>query len=175
MKSLLALLFFTIPGGALFGQTFPAYKNLKLENGQVFFEKVYNRDSMSAAQVEFLLEQTVPKVKNLTDFKKEGSVITGRLKGALVDYKSFGHKWGSTPTVLNWPFEADISIFWKDFKYKVTITNIVFKDVFGLTDLSDGITKKHRTQYRDGEGAVAWGTYTDEYLERLFDLKEGNW
>ncbi|MDP9229727.1 MAG: hypothetical protein M3O67_03520, partial [Bacteroidota bacterium] len=66
------------------------FDNLKLDKGQVYFEKVYSLDSSDAGSVERLLILNIPKLKDVGDFSKTNDIITAKIKGALIDYKKYG-------------------------------------------------------------------------------------
>jgi hypothetical protein len=172
MKKLFLLTFLLLPAIA-FGQAENPYKYLKLDNGSVFFERVYNIDSASAQEVESLLISKVPSVKDLSEFSRSSDVITGRLKDCLVDYKRYGGKWGNTLVLLNHPMFASISIVWKENKYRVTVSNIYFMTAgFGKMKLDDTITKKRGQEFDQNNIVLRGGTYLEQYLSDLFDFSK---
>ena len=151
---------------------FCQYENLKLENAQIYFEKTYQLDSMDKSKVEQVLINGVPKLKDLTEFKKTEDIITAKISNTLIDYRKFGGKWSNTSALLNHPFYADVTIVWKDGKYKVTITNMYFiAEGLGLMKCNDMFTKSRGTVLKDGDDAVKTGRYIDMYLSDLFAIK----
>jgi hypothetical protein len=164
--SLVAILFFPI---ICYGQ----YDNLKLDKAQVYFEKVYSLDSSDAGTVERLLTLNIPRLKDIADFNKTSDIITAKIKDALIDYKKYGGKWGNTAVFLNHPFFGDVSIVWKDKKYRITISNMYFNTAgFGIMKCSDLFTKKRGTELDTSKTMVTAGQYIEKYLSDLFQLNE---
>jgi hypothetical protein len=154
------------------------YDYLKFENSQIFFEKVYQIDSLSLEGIENLLIIAVPKIKDLTGFEKTQEIIIAKIHNALIDYKKYGGKWGTTETILNYPFFADVSIVWKDSKYRVTVSNMYFDaNRYGTMKCTDLITNKHGTILSTDISVVAAGQYIEKYLADLFLVKqeESDW
>jgi hypothetical protein len=173
MKYFLALiLFYSFSGTA-------QYNNLKLENGQVYFEKVFTLDSAKIAAVERLLTINIPKTKDVGDFTKASDIITAKIKNALIDYKKYGGTWFNTPACLDLPFFGDVSIIWKDQKYRVTITNMYFKsDKFGIMKCSDEFTKRNRKEWDGSKNTIKSTDYIDKYFTDLFAINRNsveNW
>lgn len=151
------------------------YDNLKLENGQVYFEKVYSVDSSDAYSIERLLTMNVPKLKDVNDFNKTSDIITAKIKDALIDYKKYGGKWGNTAAFLNHPFFGEISIVWKDQKYRVTVSNMHFNTAgFGIMKCSDLVTKKRGTELETSKGMITAGQYIEKYLSDLFLIQKSS-
>ena len=136
-------------------------------------------DSLQSSQIQKLLTSNISKTKDLTDFNMTNEIITAKIKNAYVDYKKYGGKWGNTSAFLNHPFFGDISIIWKDQKYRVTVTNMYF-DVarLGIMKLSDLATKKKGTELGESNILIRSLQYIDNYLSDLFKinpLNTGNW
>lgn len=149
------------------------YHNYILFEGQVKFEKVYEVDSLSGDELGALLTRTVPMINGVTDFRKEDGLITAMLKNAKIDYKRYGARWGTTPILLNHPFNANISILWKDGKYKATLTNITFiAPNIGYVKLDEMLTRKKGTQWDRARGATQIGGLTEQYFIDLFKLRK---
>lgn len=149
------------------------YKDYKLEGGQLLFDRVYMADSMKGELLGKILAKSIPQLKGLTDFRIHNDVITCRFYNAMIDYKRMGHKWGTTPILLNNPFDANVTIVWKDGKYKVTLSNIIFKaQSFGHTELDIMLTRKKKTAWDTRAGAMRIGEYTEQYFTDLFKIKE---
>lgn len=158
--------------------TFSQSENIKLENHQVIFEKKYVLDSLSADKVKSLLSSKIPIVKGITDYYNGGEVITAKLKNATIDYRVYGGKWATTATYLNYPFDANVSIIWKEGAYKVTVTNIVFRvPALGDIELGEAITSKKGTIFSSNKTSVKATGYIDNYLSDLFTFKKdsSNW
>ena len=173
-KLLFLLLLLSI--SKIYAQDSP-YKSYKLADGQLLYEQVYTCDTMKSDQIGKMLSTEVPKIKGLTDFRKESEVITGRLKNAMIDYRKYGGKWSNTPVLLKNPFDANVTIEWKDGKYRVTLSNIIFHSAgFGETDLGQMLTRKKGTDWDLRPGAKQIGDYTEQYYTNLFWVKNNsNW
>lgn len=144
------------------------YAWIKMEKGDVFFEKVYSVDSTDAKQIEQMLMTGVPRAKDVSNFTKTPDMITAEIKNCLVDYKKYGGKWGTTAVYMNHPFFAAVSILWKDNKYKVTVSNMYF-DTAGLGKMtgSDIFTKRGK-ELDQSKIVVRSGEYLEQYLSDLF-------
>lgn len=169
MKKLLLLIIF-LP---LF--SYAQYDYLKLDNTQILFEKVYPVDTLNSSQIETLLITGVPKLKDLTDFEKPQNIIIAKIKNAQIDYTKYGGKWGSVATFVTYPLFADVSILWKDGKYKVTVNNIYFKaGNSNIIKCSDMLTKSKGKELDSRSGMVKAGQYIEKYLSDLFFIKPVN-
>jgi hypothetical protein len=156
------------------------FENIKLENGQVFFEKIYQVDSIDINSIEKLLTTHIPRIKDLTDFNKTNEIIIAKIKNSYIDYKKYGGKWVNTPVFLNHPFFADVSIVWKENKYRATVTNMYFNvSGLGITKLSEIATKKKETELDNSKGSKLILHYIDSYLSDLFKINrlddKDNW
>ena len=144
-------------------------ENFILEKGQVYFQKTYQLDSMNSNKVERALTLNVPKLKDVFDFSKAGDVITAKIKDATIDYKKYGGKWGNTSAFLNHPFFGDVSIVWKDNKYRVSVNNIYFNVAgFGIIKCSDFFTKNKGEEFNSTKIFLSSVQYMDRHLSELF-------
>lgn len=150
------------------------WQNLKLENSQILFEKVYTIDSLDAVSIGKILSAGIPKTKDITIGIISSDLIPAKIKDAFIDYKKYGGKWASTPAFFNYPFSADVSIVWKDHKYKVSVTNMSFNTSLGVVKLSDVLTRKRGTELSTSKDAITSGEYIDKYLSDLFALNASN-
>jgi len=149
------------------------YNNLQLENTQIFFEKVYTVDSLKTSDIEKLLLTGIPILKDVTSFQKSQDVIIAKINNTLIDYKKHGGSWGGTAVFMNHPFFGDVSIVWKDNKYKVTVSNMYFNTAgFGLMKCSDIFTKKRGTELSTNSNTITAGQYIEKYLADLFLIKQ---
>ena len=55
------------------------YDYLKFENSQIFFENVYQLDSLSSEDIEQILIVTIPKIKDLSGFEKTQEIIITKI------------------------------------------------------------------------------------------------
>ena len=154
-------------------------ENLKLENKQIIFEKVYLLDSLEVNNVERLLTLNIPKIQDLTNFSKTNEIIIAKIANATIDYRKYGGKWGNTSVLLNYPFFCNVSIVWKDKKYRVTISNMYFSgDPIGTIKVSDTFTSKKGTELDNSKIANKAMYYIDSYLSDLFKVStsiKNNW
>ncbi len=149
------------------------YDYLKFENSQIFFEKVYQLDSLSSEDIEQILIVTIPKIKDLSGFEKTQEIIVAKIHNAYIDYKKYGGKWGTTETILNYPFFSNVSIVWKDGRYRVTVSNIYFDaNRYGTMKCTDLLTKKKGTELSTDKSIIAAGQYIEKYLSDLFLVKQ---
>src|ERR1035437_3322011 len=77
------------------------YDFLKFENTQIYFEKVYNLDSLKANEIEKNLLLSVPKLKDISNFQKSPDIITLKIENSLIDYRKYGGKWSNTAVFMN--------------------------------------------------------------------------
>lgn len=154
------------------------FENLKLENKQIIFERVYIIDSLDSKKIEKLLTLNTPKVQDLTNFNKTDEIIIAKISNASIDYKKYGGKWGNTSTILNYPFFCDISIVWKDQKYRVTASNMYFTgNPIGTVKTSEIFTINRGSEFENSKIAKRALSYIDNYLSDLFKFNTSkyNW
>lgn len=146
-------------------------ENLKLENKQIIFEKVYSLDSLESSKVEKVLTLNIPKIQDLTGFSKTNEIIIAKISNANIDYRKYGGKWGNTSTILNYPFFCDVSIVWKDQKYRVTISNMYFfSNPLGNVKASEIFTSDKGTEFNHSNICTKALYYIDSYLSDLFKI-----
>lgn len=170
-KILIILLFLPLFS---FGQENP-YQYFKLNNGTVSFEKVYEVKD-TTVDIERLLTLNIPKIKNIRDYNKTGEIITARIGEAEIDYKRYGGKWANTWLYVIHPMYADVIIVWKDRKYRVTVSNIIFIPYgsrFSL-NFSEDMLKKKGTMFDTKEIVVRSSKYVESTLSEMFEIKEIN-
>lgn len=147
------------------------YQFLKIENSQVIFEKTYEIDSTGSAEIEKLLLANLPKFKDVSILTKTNDIITAKINSTLIAYKKYGGKWGTTALQLNHPFFADVSIIWKDNKYKVMVTNMRFESSsLGIAKVTDLLTNDEETQFSERPICTKAGTYIEKHLADLFKV-----
>lgn len=171
MKYLIIVLLFPFAAKA-------QYDNLILENGNLYFEKVYTVDSMPVQLIEKLLTSNIPVTKSVSSFIKIGDVITAKLTGSEIDIKKYGGNFWKDPAIVNHPVYGDINIIWKDNKYKVRVTNIYFL-VGGTTKypIDDLITLNNGKEFDKRKATFKIGNYLQFHLSDLFTFKmtKDNW
>ena len=151
---------------------------LKLEDNQVIFECIYDIDSLSASEIEKVLISTVPSLKNVVNFNNNQSIITAKIKSDKIDYKRYGGKTMTASTFLAWDMDGNVSIVWKDSKYKVTVSNITFTFMNIFTGgsqsmtITDIFTKKNGAEMRTNTKLQESGNYVQQHLVDLFKLNK---
>jgi len=101
--------------------------SIKCVNNQVIYEKVFITDSLSSLKIQELLLNTIPKLSGIKGLSMGDKILTAKVVELKVDYKKYTDKLDWIQGVwLKHPFYADLSILWKDGKYKVTLTNMNF-------------------------------------------------
>lgn len=170
MKTILTITFLLIIDNYIFSQV--KFDYLKLENNQFLFERVYDYDSLSADEIEKLLISNVPTLSNIKDFQNNQKIITAKIEGTKIDFKKYGGQSMSVPAFFGGLFFANISIVWKDKKYRVTATNMYFQvQGLGKMTTTDIFTKDRGTEMRIHRKLEESGIYLQTYLSELFTLK----
>jgi hypothetical protein len=153
------------------------FKYLKNINNQIVFEKIYILDSLKSSEIEEMLISNIPNLSDIYDFQKSSNIITFSIKGVYIDYKKFGLKSMSMNAILRFPMSANISIVWKDGKYKLTTSNITFNVVsFGLQKLTQHILDSDGV-FSDKKLDIQLGHCVEETLSDKFTItsKNSNW
>jgi hypothetical protein len=176
MKRLMLLLLLT-PLFAM-AQTF-TFPNLKIVNNQVIFQKVYPCNGMNADQVKAALLEFVPGIRFFSLSSVTDNRIIGFLESTQVNVKKYGGNRISASAVANDPMTASVIFEWKDGRYRVTVSNVIFHGgpQFGVTDLTAGALSSDGT----------WSTkamvqrschFVDAFLDDIMTLKPApadNW
>jgi hypothetical protein len=144
---------------------------LKLENNQFFFERVYDCDSLNADEIETMLISNIPKLKNVTDFQNNQKIITAKINADKVNFKKYGGSSFSSSVFLGGDFFGNVSIVWKDKKYKVSVTNMYFVMAgFGKMTATDIFTKNSGAEMRTNRKVEESGNYIQSHLSDLFTI-----
>ena len=150
------------------------YKYLKNINNQIVFEKIYILDSLKSSQIEEMLISNIPNLSDIYDFQKSNNIITFSIKGVYIDIKKFGLRRMSMNAILAFPMNANISIVWKDGKYKLTTSNISFNVVsFGIQKLTQHILNKDGT-LSEKKLDIQLGHCVEETLSEKFTITATN-
>ena len=149
------------------------YQYVKLDDNQVIYERVFLVEEKSAAEIEKMLTAGVSRVKNLKGFSKDQGVITGKIEECYIDYKKYGGKWGNTAVYMNHPFFANVSVVWKDGRYRVTLSNMEWHTAgLGLMTATSVYTKRGKgEQWDTAKIVLKSGEYLENYFSDLFDIK----
>jgi len=178
MKRIIMMIVGLMVSGNLYSQV--KFDNLILENQQVIYDRVFVIDSLSSVDIGRLLTLNIPKIKNLKNFKKDGDIITAAIEGAIIDYRKCGYTIWNAPTFLAHPFWANVSVLWKDGRYRVTVSNITFKISTGMTSTIEATAttlfskKRGQIMKDDSDALYKAGRCVDSYLSDLFLFKKSS-
>lgn len=145
------------------------YDYLKKEGNQLIFEKVYKLDTIFNENIASTLIDRITKIKDVTNVLYTNEIITAKISDSYIDYKQYGGKWGNTPVYMNHPFCADISIVWKEGRYKVTANNMYFNtntSLFGKWKCYEIFINNNG--FNLNKNVVRTGKYIEQYLSELF-------
>lgn len=133
MKYLLfVLLFFGICSG--YAQT-TTYGNFKLVDQELFYQKVFHGDSLSAEKL-VAFYQTLSHVKNVQS--KSGEEVTFDVIDLVVDYKKFKFSQMATPSIIQTGrYSGAVTIQVKEDRYRVTFSSIKVKGDLGYKKLTE--------------------------------------
>ena len=153
------------------------YVYLKKNNNQIIFEKIYTVDSLNASQIETMLVSNVPNISDVSDFQKSNNIITFSIKGVYIDFKKYGlSRWNMNGS-LAFPMSTNVSIVWKDGKYKISASNITFNVVsFGIQKLSNHLLRSDGS-FDERKIQTSMGHCVENYLSEKFNLNitNNNW
>lgn len=149
-----------------------------LKNNEVIFSKVFNSDLDKSDLLE-KLKSILPNIGNF-QFKIDASnsdKINGVLTGSTVNYRKYGGTLLGTNGIMNYPLYGNVVVQVKDFKYRVLITNLNYKNVpepigFGKMDilLDDAVTRSKRTKFKSSIAVHNILTYIDMHFSDLFNI-----
>ncbi len=181
MKTILSIALLLITNYA-FSQV--KFDYLKLENSQFFFERVYDYDSLNANEIEKMLIINIPTLKNVTDFQNRQTIMTAKIDGAKIDYKKYGGSIWSVPNFITFNLYGNVSIIWKDKKFRVTVTNMIFSNenfnkntnqsafarALNEYNATDVFTKNKGDEMRTNKKLEESGNYIQSFLSELFTI-----
>jgi len=155
------------------------FEYLKIDNGQLIYENIFIKDSLKAAEIETLLMQQLPTANGITNIKSINGTITCSIVDLIVNYKKFGGTALGTAMFLNDPMNANASIFIKDGKYKVVVSNMVFDLTvpIGYTishikaTAESTFLKNESTEFKTRENLVEAGNYLELQFNDIFTIK----
>lgn len=152
-----------------------------LKKRNVFFQKVFTSD----LRKEELADKIYTLLNTKKAFRMDKNIFTndGDFFGRLSQHKFDPYKYDagslSTPGVLAYPINATVAIQIKDYKYRVTITEVNFKeykkdskDSLQTVDilLDDYVTQKNRSKIKLSKSNAKLAAYLDRDFTDLFDL-----
>lgn len=138
------------------------------------FERVFELDSLSSADIEKKLIQFVPGRPGISSFYQSGDLMTAKIEHGKIDYKRFGNKWGGTCSYFNFPLFANVAINIKDGKYRVIVTNMIFKtesNVLGDVEAEFCTSNMNHTKWTTSKVSTSSAKVLQAYLSDLFAVK----
>lgn len=152
-----------------------------LKNKEVIYQKVFS----SHLKKEDLLAKVTALLANMRNFKfnKTNALSEWDLFGRLSDYKcqtgKFEKKWLDGGTILNYPMNASVAVQVKDYKYRVTISEMAFKHRADTTtnltyeaSLDNSMTTKSRAGFKTTKDNIKTANMLDQDLTDKFDLNK---
>jgi len=153
-----------------------------LKDHSVIFQKVYDSD-LNKDELISELKSFLPLVKNFqlaVSPSQNPEQFTGRISDFMVNYKKFGGSDGLSASILSLPLSANVAVQVKDKRYRVTITEIIFKghgttppDAIVNRPFDDFISSNHRTKVRTGRN-LRIAKLIDKDLATSFDIIADN-
>lgn len=144
------------------------YQYLTHNNGKEAFVCVYDVEGSDANEIEKLLTSSIPRIPGFTDFYKSEGIITGKIENIRIDLEQYGCRMGNTSAMVYNPFFANVVIEWKEDRYRVTMSNMEFRDRT-LGAFRDPFSRKDR--FLTGKTILRSGACFEQYFRDLFALK----
>lgn len=147
--------------------------SIVLKNHTVIFQKVYS-SKLTKEELEQKLRLFLPTVKNfqLTNAMNQNpGQLSGRITSSIINYERYDT---SSWALFAYPLNANVLIQIRDQKYRVTISQLMFKDTSGSIPRELPIeietTKGKSTAFRYGEAMSTRLRAIDQELTECFDL-----
>lgn len=189
MKLTLFTLLFPLIGYAQMEKPLPAQQtvlqdsmpktSIYLRNRAVFYQKVFP----SKLQKEELADQINTLLSTMRGFRFERGCYTaegeffGKLLMHSIDLDKFEHSLFEMAGISSVPFNATVVVQIKDYRYRVTVSEIFFTDDANKPKesrrdvlLDDFITKKNRSILSNSKYDLKLANYLNVDLTDLFDL-----
>lgn len=152
-----------------------------LKNRNVIFQKVFTSDLQKeelADRINTLLSKTADFRFDRGCYTSEGEFI-GRIIQHKFDVRKYETSMFGTPAALMYPLNASVVVQIKDYKYRVTISEINFKESRKEAKeepidvlLDDYITQKNRSKIKAGKSNVKLAGYLNRDFSDMFDLNQ---
>ncbi|WP_443937641.1 hypothetical protein [Pedobacter sp. MW01-1-1] len=151
---------------------------LILKNNAVLFEKTYFT-TLSNKELKQKLKLFLPSVKAFqltSDANQNDEQLSGRLTDFLINYRKYGGTHLFTPEIMNTPIQANVIIQIREGKYRVTISEIIFKNANTAPDsgepttADDLFTRAKRSKIRTNETSLNCAHYMSRDLAESFDI-----
>lgn len=151
--------------------------DIVLKNNEIIFQKTYSSELSKSELIE-KLKTYLPTIKNfqLSEVPNQNiDQFSGRLTDYIVNYRKYGGTLMGTSIALNYPLNANAIIQVKDFKYRITISNFIFKGIVLMSQkydlvLDDALTKSKRTKIRNNQEILNAAIYLNKELNDMFDI-----
>lgn len=153
-----------------------------LKNYEVIFQKVYT-SKLTADELGDQLFKLLSTTKGFRFDRRispDGDQLIGRLVCYEVDARRYnGYTVFGAGGILSYPVDASVIVNVKDFKYRVTVSELSFNNMptqvkgeFRDIKLSDYITKKNRSRFGTGKSDQKIARAIDQDLSDKFDLQK---
>lgn len=156
--------------------------NLKIDNGNFVYEKVFNQELLSATKIDSMLQQYLPTQKGVSNLKSNNSQITASFQNLFINYKKYDAHNGSL--ICNAPLNANITIQIKEGKYKVLVNSIVITTTGPTLGSMQMITqtssaeslflKNNQTEFRTNSGIEKMMDAIQQQFTDMFTIKQIN-
>ncbi|WP_316816887.1 hypothetical protein [Pedobacter nyackensis] len=150
-----------------------------LKNKEVIYQKVFS----SNLKKEDLLDKLTTLLTNMRNFRfnKTNSLSESNIFGRLLDYRCHIGKFErgqlDASTILSYPMNASVAVQVKDYKYRITITEIAFKHRSDTTSnatyesfIETSMTTKSRAGFKMSKDNIKTASALDQDLTDKFDL-----
>lgn len=160
------------------------YQFPKYEEGEVLFDKVYDVDSLTVGQIETLLADRLPGVKNLINFNKATDQFTEQLNRCYIDIRRNEKRTMTNLPLLDYPMTVSVSAFRKDGKYRIVVDRMQWITDVTLTGepirsaISAAEVFHSGKKWRKMNIVLTGGKDMEQYLSDLFDFTkkpDTNW
>lgn len=154
-------------------------QNIKIDNGQFIYEKIFTIDSLTAGKLDTLLQQYLPTQKGVTNLKIINQVISANFTNLFINWAKYDAN--NLSSITHAPMTGNINIQIKDGKYKVLVNTIAFNlnmpNVMTGTSYSQVVSaetiflKSDKQRFRTREDVVRLINAIDLDLTDLFAIK----
>lgn len=154
-----------------------------LKEHNVLFEKIYSSD-LNKTDLINKLKYFLPGVKNFqlsNSANQNADQLSGRIRDFMVNYKKFGGSDSGPGNMLAFPLNANVIIQVKDKKYRLLITEIVFKGLQTNPSLAavnaqfdDFITNNDRSKIKTSQRHLETAKFVNADLSISFDMQLNN-
>ena len=163
-----------------------------LKNQQVIFQKVYSsklRQQELSDQLYTLLSAN-DRFRFNNRIAQNDEQLIGKIFRYRVDATKYGGTFFKTPMILDYPMNAVVIIHVKDFKYRVILSELRFKDDRSLNKttanteaanksivyddilMDDYFTQKRRSKFSTSKSIVKAARYMELDFTDLFDIQK---